>query len=878
MTTLSARKLWLRITTVGVLAVVLSASECPLDDNTPEDPNGNTPTATTLSIVGGDNQSGTVGSALANPLVVQVNDQSGNAMSGVAVTFAVSVGGGSLGTTSATTGGNGQASTTWTLGTTAGAQRVTATVSGISTAVPFNATATAEPAVSLSLASGNGQNGFPNTALNNPIVVGVRDQHGNGVAGETVAFSVVLGDGAISPATATTDANGDAQAIWTLGPAIGANTATASAGTLSGSPVSFTATATNLSVTTVSPDPLIEGATATITGTGFDLALGGNTVTVDGATAIVTAVASPTSMTISVPVFDCRPERAVDVVVSVSNFNATVAGHPLEPMSQLALSVGEQTIIEDPADFCLQFAASVGGGDEYLIGVGSVSEIPSQVMPFTMASVAGAALAPPAMLPRPSRSTAVRPPFTLDVDRVALVQRQADAEAEIRAYERRYLDPASNPGARPLRGRAMGDLQLAAAPMATADTIGNVRQFRVPGDNCGDYTEITATARKVGTSGIWYTDDLNPTIDSLTQADIDSASTLFDYIIFPFDTTFFGSPSDIDGNSKIVIVLTKAVNETGAAGFVYSGDLYSRSTCAYSDSGEIFYGFVPDPNQEFGPRYTRTSVTDFLPVLITHEFTHNIQISRRIIVLPGGVFPASWIAEGQATLAEEVVGHAFTGNSAGNNYGASVATSGPPYWYWQGITKLGYYFGGNSGTKVAGAPEDCTLFGDFSGNIGVCNQSAFYGASWSMLRYLTDRFYSVTASAFHKNIISANPGMIGVANIEAVTGMNFDLLFAQWGAMLYVDDWVAGAPELNMSSWDLPDVVSTVAATATLDPTERSFATFSDARSVRGGSHAYTLVSAAAGPRPALAIRVRDSGDVVLGTSNLPVLWIVRVQ
>ena len=147
-----------------------------------------------------------------------------------------------------------------------------------------------------------------------------------------------------------------------------------------------------------------------------------------------------------------------------------------------------------------------------------------------------------------------------------------------------------------------------------------------------------------------------------------------------------------------------------------------------------------------------------------------------------------------------------------------------------------------------------------------------------MLRYLTDRFYSGSASSFHKDIISANPSLVGVENIEAVTGMNFDSLFAQWGAMLYVDDWVPGAPSaLTMTSWDLPDVTSAVAVSATLDPEERSFAAFSDSRSVRGGSHAYTLVSAS-GPRPALAIRVRDAGDNVLGTSMLPILWIVRVQ
>jgi hypothetical protein len=70
----------------------------------------------TITTVSGDNQSGTVGAALANPLVVQVKDISGNPQSGVTINFAVTSGGGSVSPSSAVTGSNGQASTILTLG------------------------------------------------------------------------------------------------------------------------------------------------------------------------------------------------------------------------------------------------------------------------------------------------------------------------------------------------------------------------------------------------------------------------------------------------------------------------------------------------------------------------------------------------------------------------------------------------------------------------------------------------------------------------------------------------------------------------------------------------------------------------------------------
>jgi len=95
----------------------------------------------TITKVSGDNQSGTVGTALANLLVVQVRDSAGNPRSGVTVNFAVTGGGGAVSPTSAVTNASGQASTTLTLGATSGAANtVDAVASGIGS-VTFTARA-----------------------------------------------------------------------------------------------------------------------------------------------------------------------------------------------------------------------------------------------------------------------------------------------------------------------------------------------------------------------------------------------------------------------------------------------------------------------------------------------------------------------------------------------------------------------------------------------------------------------------------------------------------------------------------------------------------------------------------------------------------------
>ena len=90
-----------------------------------------------LTKVSGDSQSGTPGSALANPFVVEAQDEEGEVIKGIRVTFSVTAGGGSLSETSATTDEDGHAGTTLTLGSQAGINSVQASVSGVDS-VTFN--------------------------------------------------------------------------------------------------------------------------------------------------------------------------------------------------------------------------------------------------------------------------------------------------------------------------------------------------------------------------------------------------------------------------------------------------------------------------------------------------------------------------------------------------------------------------------------------------------------------------------------------------------------------------------------------------------------------------------------------------------------------
>lgn len=116
---------------------------------------GVTSTPTTLTKTSGDAQSTTASTAAASPLVVTVLDQSGNALSGVTVTWAIASGGGSLSAASSTTGSNGQASTTYTAGTTTGTSTITASVTGLAAAT-FTVTVAASGSTTTDCSSATG--------------------------------------------------------------------------------------------------------------------------------------------------------------------------------------------------------------------------------------------------------------------------------------------------------------------------------------------------------------------------------------------------------------------------------------------------------------------------------------------------------------------------------------------------------------------------------------------------------------------------------------------------------------------------------------------------------------------------------------------------
>ena len=111
------------------------------------------------------------------------------------------------------------------------------------------------PASQIIAQSGGAQSGIVGTNLTNPLVVKVAATDGVGVAGAAVNFAVASGGGSVSNAAVISDANGLAQTTFKLGTGTGVQSVTATAGSLTNSPLTFSdtakaATATKLVVST----------------------------------------------------------------------------------------------------------------------------------------------------------------------------------------------------------------------------------------------------------------------------------------------------------------------------------------------------------------------------------------------------------------------------------------------------------------------------------------------------------------------------------------------------------------------------------------------------------------------------------------------------
>ncbi len=217
---------------VVALAVLVAVAAC--DSTSPPKP-------VAIVFMGDANQSGTVGQVLIPGPQIEIRDDKGNPLSGIALTVTVA-GGGTLSGTPAKTTSNSTALGTWTLGTTAGTQSLTVASSGLPS-LTISAVATPGPATTSSTGGAPAvSEGTAGAVSVSQPQIKIFDAFGNAVPGLPIVVQVIGGGSVQNPNPVTNNAGIASVGAWTLGTTAGQQRVTLSAGGLV-PPVVFTATA-----------------------------------------------------------------------------------------------------------------------------------------------------------------------------------------------------------------------------------------------------------------------------------------------------------------------------------------------------------------------------------------------------------------------------------------------------------------------------------------------------------------------------------------------------------------------------------------------------------------------------------------------------------
>ncbi len=325
----------------------------------------------------------------------------------------------------------------------------------------------------------------------------------------------------------------------------------------------------------------------------------------------------------------------------------------------------------------------------------------------------------------------------------------------------------------------------AAAPVRTPPpATGSRRSFKVCANiSCGQLRSVGATALWVGGHAAIFVDDSVPA-GGFNQADLTEIGNQFDQVIYPIDTDRFGAESDIDGNARVIVLLTHRINElvpvpgcstSFITGFFFGADLTPGLSTQYNN-GEIFYGMVPDPaGSATRCAYSRAFVKRILPTTFIHEFQHMISYNQHVL-LRGGPDEVLWLNEAMSHLAEEL---------GGLHYDSLGVDS----------TAQRYHLGNLFNAYIwMRDPQNNAMVTETSP--GSLEER---GAEWLFLRHVVDQFGPATTRALTQTSLTGAPNLAA-----ATSNTPFRALLGRWAMAVYLSGLPGFAPPAALAyrTWD----------------------------------------------------------------------------
>jgi hypothetical protein len=458
-------------------------------------------------------------------------------------------------------------------------------------------------------------------------------------------------------------------------------------------------------------------------------------------------------------------------------------------------------------------------------------------------------------------------------------------EKRIRGFERKALSLRSSLDLLALSGPPLRRSTHA----GTVPVPGDVIPLKIPdGDAanlCETYFTTEAVVASVSARAIIAVDVIDgPPSGLFSQADFDAISAEFDNITYPTGESYFGTPTDIDDNDRIIILYTGRVNQltppsTSSSGFVsgffFAGDFFPPTgtptqSCPQSNQAEIFYLLVPDPSgTKYGNSHSAAAVRQITRGTMAHEFQHMINAGRRYTDRVAEEFETIWIEEGLAHFAEDAVGRRVRG--FGDLQALSFLDILPDE---TARNDFNAFFVQNLGRfrRWMEAPDTSSGISSAAGE----NLSS-RGAAFALIRYAADNFSNSDPRAFTRRL-AAGPDT-GITNFNRATGAPLDTVLAGWLVANYADD-LAGVPVVNARtqyrSYNLRSVMPPVSADVFPLKVEAVGGTSSVSGTNRTGTGTYyrLTVAANAGARN---VKVTDANGAVVSFAGAHV-YVLRTQ
>ena len=552
----------------------------------------------------------------------------------------------------------------------------------------------------------------------------------------------------------------------------------------------------------------------------------------------------------------------------------------------LSLTAGQVSVLSGPAAVsCITIAAATSATQLLFITANGNSQ-PDDKQSFLVSLQNGTAssTSPAAALFGGGLSAELRRVGEALEERDAVETRIRQAEGRIvRAMQPRLAASTASGVA----ARSGASASVLSAAVALGDTI----TYRVPDvlspDLCNTYFTVRGVVKAMGRKAQIAVDVTAPTT-GFTTADYTAIAAEFDDLIFKTDTAWFGSPTDINKDTRITILYTPEVNKftkkgssSYIGGFFWGGDLFTKAdyqaaglTCPQTNEQEVFYLLAADPQGTFGDARSTGLVRQATRGTIAHEFQHMINQGIRQFNQNADPFEVDWLNEGLAHFAEEAVGRASRGFGDFQSLtSAEVRANSDDYsaYFQQNLGRFATYLARSDTSSPISSTADKEL--------------APRGAAWALLRYAADQFAPGNARTFFRRLV-AGPNS-SVTNLVQKAGVPFDQILSGWLIANYADNLGVNGLDARYSytSWNMRDAVSgasggtyplRVNAPGAQPPTPAGTGCNTTSWCVQSGSGVYFLAQRAAGA-PVATFRMLAPGGGNVSFAGARV-YVVRVN